>query len=902
MSLGDHNGSARTGGQSFDAELDDPFEELARILEAPAASFGSAGGSRVQGAETPAAETAAVSAAHMPDSAGAAQAAAGQPVQGHGASGDGGMPAGVADPAGGHSQQSSVAAERAAETLPISAAHQPAQAIEPEAESDLLDEGAMSAALTLELSEALERAVADMGPAAALPAGGRNDKSSVDDIGSVVDILDPAGRKDAGSAAPQAGARPVAAPAVAPSPQSSAQTPPAAKPAAAQGGAKAPAPAPAHRVATPAQPAKPAQPAAAKPNVAPAGPAAAKPVGQPAGAPKAAAATANRPAAPAQPAKPAQPAATKAAPSAAPAAKPAQVAAPAAKPAAAAVAPAAPSAVTSPVAAPAAKPAAAKPAPVAGQPRDAMPAPQPAGKDVAAGQAPGAAAAKPKRPVGDIDHEFEQALLGLSEPANPRQAAFHHAEAFAPDREPHAAADTAEARIFDDFDELIASELAAIKQEGPREQVFDQAHVSEQASTAQDWSAAFDSPLGEDEDDRSALGRDEDDMRAVRRSVAMSGRSMAARSSFFGAGIGAIALMLAAGGAYYFLGTDHAATGDGSVLIVRADSDPVKVKPENPGGREIPNQNKMVYDRVESGDAIVTPQQKQLVSAEEEPIALPREEPAISDLPGVELGIGAANAAVPTQSAEAAPGAADSYSEASAISVLSPRRAKTYSVRPDGTLVVEAAGAEERGPLIQAAARPVDMTQDAGGAANAAAASDDTVGAIAAASGEAMTPAETTAGESDAGADMAAAEAGVPAPNVPVPTIRPQYAAVSAPAAPSAPAVAAAEPQPVQTAALEPRQAEPAAAPAPAAGTIAHDGYYVQISSQPSRDAAQTSSRNLTQRYSSVIAGRNVVIQSADIPGKGTYYRVRVPVESQTEGARLCEDLKSAGGSCFVAR
>ena len=35
MSMGDLNGSARKGGQAFDAELDDPFEELARILEAP---------------------------------------------------------------------------------------------------------------------------------------------------------------------------------------------------------------------------------------------------------------------------------------------------------------------------------------------------------------------------------------------------------------------------------------------------------------------------------------------------------------------------------------------------------------------------------------------------------------------------------------------------------------------------------------------------------------------------------------------------------------------------------------------------------------------------------------------------------------------------------------------------
>ncbi|WP_163465060.1 SPOR domain-containing protein [Jiella pacifica] len=401
------------------------------------------------------------------------------------------------------------------------------------------------------------------------------------------------------------------------------------------------------------------------------------------------------------------------------------------------------------------------------------------------------------------------------------------------------------------------------------------------------------------EDPEAGDFSDEEEMRETRRAAAIAGRGSAARSSFVGAGIGAVALMLAASGAYYFLGGSQGTAGDGSVLIVRADQDPVKVKPENPGGREIPNQNKMVYNRVEDGDAIITPQQKQLVSAEETPIDLPREEAAISDLPGVEIGVGAANAAEQTEGADASARGADSYSEASAISVLSPRRAKTYSVRPDGTLVVGEAAQEDRGPLIQAAARPVDVAQTIGASQSDQGVANETVSAIAASSED------TAAGEGTETATPAA-EAGVPAPNVPVPTLRPRNgggdaprvsAAAPAPVASAQPVAAAPQPEPMQTASLQPQPAAPSVSAA-----SSHDGFYVQISSQPSQDAAQASSRNLSQRYSSVIAGRSVVIQSADIPGKGTYYRVRVPVDSKTEGARLCEDLKSAGGSCFVSR
>ncbi len=58
----------------------------------------------------------------------------------------------------------------------------------------------------------------------------------------------------------------------------------------------------------------------------------------------------------------------------------------------------------------------------------------------------------------------------------------------------------------------------------------------------------------------------------------------------------------------------------------------------------------------------------------------------------------------------------------------------------------------------------------------------------------------------------------------------------------------------------------------------------------------------MSQRYASVIGGKGVDYQRTDIPGKGIYYRVRIPAASSSEANDICSRLKSAGGSCFVTR
>src|SRR5690606_23434089 len=65
------------------------------------------------------------------------------------------------------------------------------------------------------------------------------------------------------------------------------------------------------------------------------------------------------------------------------------------------------------------------------------------------------------------------------------------------------------------------------------------------------------------------------------------------------AGVVFFAAIVAAAGWYILAERSEVSTVDGgSGEIIRADKTPYKVKPEEPGGMKVDNQDKMVYDRV----------------------------------------------------------------------------------------------------------------------------------------------------------------------------------------------------------------------------------------------------------------------------------------------------------------
>ena len=75
----------------------------------------------------------------------------------------------------------------------------------------------------------------------------------------------------------------------------------------------------------------------------------------------------------------------------------------------------------------------------------------------------------------------------------------------------------------------------------------------------------------------------------------------------------------------------------------------------------------------------------------------------------------------------------------------------------------------------------------------------------------------------------------------------------------------------------------------------------MQVASLPSESEAQRMFRGLQQKFGSVLSGRSPDIKMAEIPGKGTMYRLRVSAGTRADAIALCERYRAAGGSCLVA-
>lgn len=300
------------------------------------------------------------------------------------------------------------------------------------------------------------------------------------------------------------------------------------------------------------------------------------------------------------------------------------------------------------------------------------------------------------------------------------------------------------------------------------------------------------------------------------------------RGKWLAALFGSVAIIGAAGAAaMHFTGVAEV----GGPILVKADESPIKIRPENPGGVVVPNQENEVYARV-AGAASDAPAQEKLLSSAEEPVSL--DEPLADEtmLPGLDIGedIEAEPAGKGEERlAEAAPEPAPLAVEEPIA--VAPRKVRTMAVRADGTLV---APEEHAPPAVEA------LVADAGKA-------------LAAVGG-------------GSGVDTAGATASV-APDSPV-------SALSA--------------EPVQK---------------PAVGEAsAGSSWSMQIASQPSEAAARSSYADLAQRYSVVLGGRDVNIVKAEVSGKGTFWRVRVPAETRSAAADLCASYKAAGGNCFVSK
>ncbi|MGE0232358.1 MAG: SPOR domain-containing protein, partial [Flavobacteriaceae bacterium] len=338
--------------------------------------------------------------------------------------------------------------------------------------------------------------------------------------------------------------------------------------------------------------------------------------------------------------------------------------------------------------------------------------------------------------------------------------------------------------------------------------------------------------------------------------------------------VGALVALIVAGGAGVLAyNSIFSETAGGEPPTLAARDGPVKTKPADPGGAEIPNQNKLVYDRLGGNDQ---PAEERVVPREEQVDQPSGDSPVrVIGTNVVPRGEEGRVASEQIPSARDATLASQPTADQKAAAPLTaapapdqPKRVKTVVVKPDGTVI-----GQPQAPVTPA---PVQLPSAPQRVADA--------------------PAAPSRQSEDA---SAARDAQAPAPtqqvnNVPSGrplSLTPSNINNAAPSPTPAPAAA-----PTRVAAAQP--AAPVSTSAGPAGT-----YVVQVASRKSEDQAQSAVSSIQSRYNSALGGHVPRIERADLGDKGVYYRVGVgPISSQQEAVSICERLKSAGQDCFVRR
>jgi hypothetical protein len=372
---------------------------------------------------------------------------------------------------------------------------------------------------------------------------------------------------------------------------------------------------------------------------------------------------------------------------------------------------------------------------------------------------------------------------------------------------------------------------------------------------------------------------------------------------------GAVLAVAIVGGLGAFALSFGGGSGDDAPAVVQADGEPLKVKPENPGGTTVPNQDSQAYERVAGNAAAAGASQERLVTTAEEPVNLaarvqPESAAADNALPGVDedlTDLDASDGGVAGKSEERIEAQQPEVAGIGAsedLAAVQPRRVRTMIVRPDGTLVPREDPAPSAptpsavGPIASQPQESLLQPVPPSGTQQASAAAVETIAQPAAqAIREVSTQLQATpaaAPAEPAPAVAAAASTDTTPASGPIVPERPVETQRSQPQAQQQQVAQAAAPARTQPAAPEPRAA---------AGE-----WSMQIASQPTADGAQATYQDLARRYGGIIGGHGVNIVRADIPGKGTYYRVRIPSDTRAEAISLCEKYKAAGGSCFVSK
>lgn len=322
----------------------------------------------------------------------------------------------------------------------------------------------------------------------------------------------------------------------------------------------------------------------------------------------------------------------------------------------------------------------------------------------------------------------------------------------------------------------------------------------------------------------------------------------------------ALAVVAAGGvGAMAWLKRDTVKVASGTAPLIKAETAPAKIPAPNPGGMEVPAQNTQIYNRSAPDDTKTA----KVVPSEEQPV----------DIAAAQRLAGNPPAGQPPATANR---------PAASLGMGEPKKVRSVTVRPDGTIVEDAA----RSPG-QESARVLPGNAAAPAAAIPQAAPQQprpqTAPVMPPVAPPPVAPPVATPAPAPAGPSVAA-----------LPPPRPTAAAPAEPARPAPP------PPQVSVPAPAPAPQAQAQASAPQADAGSGD-FAVQLAAPGSEAEARDAIARFQQRFGAVLGGYPLSARRAEVNNR-EIYRVRVGGLSREEAVGLCEKLKAAGGQCFVAR
>ena len=113
--------------------------------------------------------------------------------------------------------------------------------------------------------------------------------------------------------------------------------------------------------------------------------------------------------------------------------------------------------------------------------------------------------------------------------------------------------------------------------------------------------------------------------------------------------------------------------------------------------------------------------------------------------------------------------------------------------------------------------------------------------------------------------------------------------------------VAAEQPKPVVKPAAQPAP-KPAAKPASKPAVTTSAKWFVQFGSYATRAAAESAERQIRANHASLFNGKQFVILAAQLPSGKTTYRLRVGFATSNDANGFCQNAKSDGLDCYVAK